>query len=81
MVVILSYCLFLHFIWLLSGANVGTDVDHAVQCIKKMISLAEDLVPKTVDFKEKEIGDQVDKEMASTTSAIEEAARRIAVSW
>ena len=45
-----------------------------------MISLAEDLVPKTVDFKEKEIGDQVDKEMASTTSAIEEAARRIAVS-
>lgn len=45
-----------------------------------MIALAEDLVPKMVDVKEKEIGDLVDNEMASTTSAIEEAARRIAVS-
>lgn len=48
--------------------------------MKKMIALAEDLVPKMVDVKEKEIGDLVDNEMASTTSAIEEAARRIAVS-
>lgn len=45
-----------------------------------MITLAEDLVPKSVEIKEKEIGDLVDTEMQSTTSAIEMAARRIAVS-
>jgi hypothetical protein len=48
--------------------------------MKKMIAIAEDLVPKMVDVKEKELGDLVDNEMSLTTAAIEEAARRIAVS-
>ncbi|VDI23183.1 huntingtin interacting protein 1 [Mytilus galloprovincialis] len=60
------------------GASIESDVNHAVQCVKKMITLAEDLVPKSVEIKEKEIGDLVDTEMQSTTSAIEMAARRIA---
>ncbi|CAC5398127.1 HIP1 [Mytilus coruscus] len=60
------------------GANIESDVNLAVQCVKKMITLAEDLVPKSVEIKEKEIGDLVDTEMQSTTSAIEMAARRIA---
>lgn len=61
-----------------TGGNIDGDVQNAILCVKKMISLAEDLVPKMVDVKEKEIGDLVDNEMSSTTSAIEEAARRIA---
>ena len=60
------------------GANIEGDADHAIKCMKKMIAIAEDLVPKMVDVKEKEIGDLVDNEMSSTTAAIEEAARRIA---
>lgn len=64
----------------LQGANIEGDADHAIKCMKKMIAIAEDLVPKMVDVKEKEIGDLVDNEMSSTTAAIEEAARRIAVS-
>ena len=43
------------------------------------MKLAEDLVPKTVDIKDKEIGDMVEKEMSQTTAAIEQAAKRIEV--
>jgi len=45
-----------------------------------LISQAEVLLPKIEDVKAEQMGDLVDQEMAETTSAIEKAAARIAVS-
>lgn len=42
--------------------------------------MSQDLRPKGVDVGREELGDMVDKEMASTSAAIEEAVRRIDVS-
>lgn len=40
----------------------------------------QDLRPKGIDVGKEELGDVVDKEMAATSAAIEEAVRRIDVS-
>lgn len=40
----------------------------------------QELQPKGRDIREEELGDMVDKEMAATSAAIEEAVRRIDVS-
>lgn len=42
--------------------------------------LFQDLRPKGIDVGKDELGDMVDKEMAATSAAIEEAVRRIDVS-
>ncbi|XP_036385203.1 huntingtin-interacting protein 1-related protein-like [Megalops cyprinoides] len=45
--------------------------------IQKILHLAQELRPKGSDIRQDELGDLVDKEMAATSSAIEEAVRRI----
>ncbi|XP_063050834.1 huntingtin interacting protein 1 related b [Engraulis encrasicolus] len=45
--------------------------------VQKILRLAQDLRPKGADVGKDELGDLVDKEMASTSAAIEEAVRRI----
>lgn len=42
--------------------------------------LSQELRPKGMDIRQEELGDLVDKEMAATSAAIEEAVRRIDVS-
>ena len=54
-------------------------VEKSTQKVRQLIRLAEDLVPKMVDVKEKEIGDLLENEMHSTSSAIEQAAKKIEV--
>ncbi|KAM4808518.1 huntingtin-interacting protein 1-related protein [Rhinophrynus dorsalis] len=50
------------------------DVRRALQTI---LGLGEELRPKSLDIRQEELGDMVDKEMASTSAAIEDAVRRI----
>ncbi|XP_062874331.1 huntingtin interacting protein 1 related b isoform X2 [Trichomycterus rosablanca] len=57
----------------IKGANTSS-VRAAVQNILK---IAQDLRPKGMDVGKDELGDMVDKEMAATSAAIEEAVRRI----
>ncbi|KAM4707564.1 huntingtin-interacting protein 1-related protein [Discoglossus pictus] len=57
----------------LKEADLG-DVRRALQNI---LGLGEELRPKSLDIKQEELGDMVDKEMASTAAAIEDAVRRI----
>lgn len=45
----------------------------------KILSLAEELVPKVEDVRAEQIGDMVDIEMHMTSQAIEEATAKIAV--
>ncbi|XP_067376660.1 huntingtin interacting protein 1 related b isoform X2 [Channa argus] len=45
--------------------------------IQKIVHLGQELRPKGMDIRQDELGDLVDKEMASTSAAIEEAVRRI----
>ncbi|XP_030593965.1 huntingtin interacting protein 1 related b isoform X1 [Archocentrus centrarchus] len=45
--------------------------------IQKILHLGQELRPKGMDVRQEELGDLVDKEMASTSAAIEEAVRRI----
>ncbi|KAM9447015.1 huntingtin interacting protein 1 related b [Clarias gariepinus] len=45
--------------------------------IQRILQMAQDLRPKGVDVGREELGDMVDKEMAATSAAIEEAVRRI----
>nr|XP_046206744.1 huntingtin interacting protein 1 related b isoform X4 [Oncorhynchus gorbuscha] len=45
--------------------------------VQKILRLGEELRPKGVDVRQDELGDLVDKEMAATSAAIEEAVRRI----
>jgi hypothetical protein len=45
----------------------------------KILSLAEELVPKVEDVQAEQIGDMVDIEMQMTSQAIEEATAKIAV--
>lgn len=42
--------------------------------------VSQELRPKGLDIRQEELGDMVDKEMASTYAAIEDAVRRIEVS-
>uniref|UniRef100_A0AAR2KH18 I/LWEQ domain-containing protein n=1 Tax=Pygocentrus nattereri TaxID=42514 RepID=A0AAR2KH18_PYGNA len=48
--------------------------------VQKILRIAQDLRPKGMDVGKDELGDMVDKEMAATSAAIEEAVRRIDVS-
>ncbi|XP_040272108.1 huntingtin-interacting protein 1-related protein [Bufo bufo] len=57
----------------LKGANL-TNVRRTLQNI---LGLGEELRPKSMDIKQEELGDMVDKEMAATSAAIEDAVRRI----
>ncbi|KAM8797605.1 huntingtin-interacting protein 1-related protein [Eudromia elegans] len=57
----------------LSGAELG-GVRAALQAV---LRLAQELRPKSLDIKQEELGDMVEKEMASTSAAIEDAVRRI----
>ncbi|XP_067687784.1 huntingtin-interacting protein 1-like isoform X6 [Haliotis asinina] len=59
------------------GGSATSEVDDCIQKVQYVMKLAEDLVPKMEDVKAEEIGDLVDKEMSSTTKAIEEAAKKI----
>nr|XP_020458206.1 huntingtin-interacting protein 1-related protein isoform X1 [Monopterus albus] len=45
--------------------------------IQKILHLGQELRPKGMDVRQEELGDLVDKEMAATSAAIEEAVRRI----
>uniref|UniRef100_A0A3Q2YF65 Huntingtin interacting protein 1 related b n=1 Tax=Hippocampus comes TaxID=109280 RepID=A0A3Q2YF65_HIPCM len=45
--------------------------------IHKILGLGQELRPKGMDVRQDELGDLVDKEMAATSAAIEEAVRRI----
>uniref|UniRef100_A0A673YPN7 Huntingtin interacting protein 1 related b n=1 Tax=Salmo trutta TaxID=8032 RepID=A0A673YPN7_SALTR len=45
--------------------------------VQKILRLGEELRPKGMDVRQDELGDLVDKEMAATSAAIEEAVRRI----
>uniref|UniRef100_A0A3Q1F2B6 Huntingtin-interacting protein 1-related protein n=1 Tax=Acanthochromis polyacanthus TaxID=80966 RepID=A0A3Q1F2B6_9TELE len=45
--------------------------------IQKILHLGQELRPKGMDIRQDELGDLVDKEMAATSAAIEEAVRRI----
>ena len=54
-------------------------VEEVVQHVQRVLQLAEALVPKDDDVNVKEIGDLVESEMQSTTSAIEAAADKIQV--
>ncbi|XP_067395732.1 huntingtin-interacting protein 1-related protein isoform X3 [Emydura macquarii macquarii] len=58
---------------LLRQAN-PEDVRRTLQGI---LQLGQELRPKSLDIKQEELGDMVDKEMASTSAAIEDAVRRI----
>uniref|UniRef100_A0AAQ5ZFU7 I/LWEQ domain-containing protein n=1 Tax=Amphiprion ocellaris TaxID=80972 RepID=A0AAQ5ZFU7_AMPOC len=48
--------------------------------VQKILHLGQELRPKGMDIRQDELGDLVDKEMAATSAAIEEAVRRIDVS-
>uniref|UniRef100_A0A452IZ97 Huntingtin-interacting protein 1-related protein n=1 Tax=Gopherus agassizii TaxID=38772 RepID=A0A452IZ97_9SAUR len=58
---------------LLRQANLE-DVRRTLQGI---LQLGQELRPKSLDIKQEELGDMVDKEMSSTSAAIEDAVRRI----
>ncbi|XP_051545000.1 huntingtin-interacting protein 1-related protein-like isoform X2 [Myxocyprinus asiaticus] len=45
--------------------------------VQKILRIGQDLRPKGMDVGKEELGDMVDKEMAATSAAIEEAVRRI----
>ncbi|KAG8011996.1 Huntingtin-interacting protein 1-related protein, partial [Nibea albiflora] len=45
--------------------------------VQKILHLGQELRPKGMDIRQDELGDLVDKEMAATSAAIEEAVRRI----
>uniref|UniRef100_A0A8D0GYL6 Huntingtin interacting protein 1 related n=1 Tax=Sphenodon punctatus TaxID=8508 RepID=A0A8D0GYL6_SPHPU len=45
--------------------------------LQGILQLGQELRPKSLDIKQEELGDMVDKEMSSTSAAIEDAVRRI----
>ncbi|TSW08320.1 Huntingtin-interacting protein 1-related protein [Bagarius yarrelli] len=55
----------------------GADPASVRVVIQKVLQIAQDLKPKGVDVGREELGNMVDKEMAATSAAIEEAVRRI----
>ncbi|XP_052799561.1 huntingtin-interacting protein 1-like isoform X2 [Mya arenaria] len=59
------------------GGSVASEVSTCINEIKRLMTLTEDLVPKTDDMKTEQIGDMLDSEMAQTSRAIEEAASKI----
>uniref|UniRef100_A0A8C5J6J1 Huntingtin-interacting protein 1-related protein n=1 Tax=Junco hyemalis TaxID=40217 RepID=A0A8C5J6J1_JUNHY len=57
----------------LGSAQLG----HVQGALRGVLQLAQELRPKSLDIKQEELGDMVEKEMASTSEAIEDAVRRI----
>ncbi|XP_063820635.1 huntingtin-interacting protein 1-related protein isoform X2 [Pseudophryne corroboree] len=55
----------------------GADLTEVRRTLQNIFGLGEELRPKSLDIKQEELGDMVDKEMASTSAAIEDAVRRI----
>ncbi|XP_075033857.1 huntingtin-interacting protein 1-related protein [Mixophyes fleayi] len=53
------------------------DLTEVRRTLQNIFGLGEELRPKSLDIKQEELGDMVDKEMASTSQAIEDAVRRI----
>uniref|UniRef100_A0A7M4FGJ9 Huntingtin interacting protein 1 related n=1 Tax=Crocodylus porosus TaxID=8502 RepID=A0A7M4FGJ9_CROPO len=49
--------------------------------LQGIVQLGQELRPKSLDIRQEELGDAVEKEMASTSAAIEDAVRRIEVRW
>ncbi|XP_053328221.1 huntingtin-interacting protein 1-related protein [Spea bombifrons] len=55
----------------------GADLTDVRRTLQNILGLGEELRPNSLDIKQEELGDMVDKEMASTSKAIEDAVRRI----
>ncbi|KAG8597599.1 hypothetical protein GDO81_002336 [Engystomops pustulosus] len=55
----------------------GADLTNVRRTLQNILGLGEELRPKSLDIKQEELGDMVDKEMAATSAAIEDAVRRI----
>lgn len=55
----------------------GADPTAIQAAVQKILRIGKDLRPKGLDVGKDELGDMVDKEMAATSAAIEEAVRRI----
>uniref|UniRef100_A0A671N310 I/LWEQ domain-containing protein n=1 Tax=Sinocyclocheilus anshuiensis TaxID=1608454 RepID=A0A671N310_9TELE len=55
----------------------GADPTSIQAAVQKILRIGQDLRPKGIDVGKEELGDVVDKEMAATSAAIEEAVRRI----
>ncbi|CAJ0958620.1 unnamed protein product [Ranitomeya imitator] len=55
----------------------GADLTNVRRTLQNILGLGEELRPKSLDIRQEELGDMVDKEMASTSAAIEDAVRRI----
>ncbi|OCU02036.1 hypothetical protein XELAEV_18007794mg [Xenopus laevis] len=53
------------------------DLAEVSRTLKSIFDLGQELRPKSLDIRQEELGDLVDKEMASTSAAIEDAVRRI----
>lgn len=53
------------------------DLVEVRRTLQNILGLGEELRPKSLDIRQEELGDMVDKEMASTSAAIEDAVRRI----
>ncbi|ESO95313.1 hypothetical protein LOTGIDRAFT_116962 [Lottia gigantea] len=58
--------------------DVDKQVEITIQQLNKLVKLTEDLLPKMEDVNSEEIGDLVEREMADTSAAIEQAAAKIA---
>ena len=60
-------------------STVPSQADAVRQLIARLVTQAEELLPKIEDVQAEKMGDLVDQEMALTTKAIEDAASKIAV--
>eukprot|EP00072_Mus_musculus_P059479 XP_011239181.1 PREDICTED: huntingtin-interacting protein 1 isoform X2 [Mus musculus] len=59
------------------GTMENADVTALRNCLSRVKTLGEELLPRGLDIKQEELGDLVDKEMAATSAAIEAATTRI----
>lgn len=66
---------------LTDSEKVNENINKILESVKKIQADAETLLPKIADVKDKEIGDMVESEMQSTTSAVDLAAERIEVNF
>ncbi|XP_034953547.1 huntingtin-interacting protein 1-related protein isoform X2 [Zootoca vivipara] len=53
------------------------DLADVRKILQGLLQLGQELRPQSIDIRQEELGDMVDKEMASTSAAIEDAVRRI----
>uniref|UniRef100_A0ABM5F1C6 Huntingtin-interacting protein 1-related protein isoform X1 n=2 Tax=Pogona vitticeps TaxID=103695 RepID=A0ABM5F1C6_9SAUR len=53
------------------------DLEDVRKTLQGILQLGQELRPQSLDIRQEELGDMVDKEMASTSAAIEDAVRRI----